>query len=164
MGNKIIEFSLDTKSLNNAIKQVEQYRADFNRKWNALMNQLIEEGAEIAKAKVKQLDAVMFGDLLKSIEGFYVPSRGIGVIRAGAPHAIFVEYGTGVTGQREPHPEPMPGWRYDVNDHGEEGWWYWGDWDGNWHWTAGMPSRPFFWETARELPYIVDRISKEAFR
>ena len=164
MASNVIEFSLDTKSINTALKQLERYKKDFNTKWTLLMNRLVEEGAEIAKTKVVQLDAVMFGDLLKSIEGFYDPRAGVGVIVAGSPHAVFVEYGTGAKGKGDPHPEPLPGWRYDVNDHGEEGWWYLGNWDGNWHWTVGMKSRPFMWETSKELPFLMDKIVKEVFR
>ena len=61
-----------------------------------------------------------------------------------------MEYGTGVRGKNSPHPKPPEGWIYDVNEHGEEGWWYMGD-DGELHWTRGMPSRPFMYDTAKEL-------------
>lgn len=163
MGKAVIKFSLGSTEINRAIREVERYKAEFRKKWTALMERLVEEGADIAKAKVVQLDAVMFGELVNSIEGVYNPSSGVGIIRAGAPHAVFVEYGVGVTGAKDPHPEPIPGWKYDSNNHGEEGWWYLGDWDGNWHWTKGMPSRPYMWHTSKELPYLLQRIQKEVF-
>lgn len=35
------------------------------------------------------------------------------------------EYGTGIVGQRNPHPEAsMNNYEYDVNNHGSKGWWY----------------------------------------
>ena len=164
MGKHTINFSLDTSSVAKAIKQIDQYKREFQTKWNSLLDRLVEEGTEIAKVKVVQLDAVMFGDLLNSIEGVYDPATGIGLIVAGAPHAVFVEFGTGIVGAQNPHPEIIPGWRYDSNNHGEAGWWYLGDWDGNWHWTKGMPSRPFMWETARELPMLFDKLVREVFK
>ena len=164
MGKTVIKFALGSTELNRAIREVERYKAEFKKKWTTLMERLTEDGAEIAKAKVVQLDAVMFGDLVASIEGFYDPSTGIGIIRAGAPHAVFVEYGVGHKGLVGPHPEPAPGWRYDSNNHGEAGWWYWGDWDSNWHWTAGLQSRPFMWQTGKELPLLFERLAREVFR
>lgn len=163
MGKTVIKFALGTTEINRAIRELERYKKDFKRKWTALMDRLTEEGAEIARTKVIQLDAVMFGDLVNSIDGVYDPATGIGIIRAGAPHAVFVEFGTGVKGQNNPHPEPE-GWKYDTNQHGEEGWWYWGEWDSNWHWTQGMPSRPFMWETSKELPLLFDKLAREVFR
>ena len=163
MGKHTIAFTLDPQSVTKAIRDLDAYKKEFQRKWNALMKRLTEEGAEIARTKVVQLDAVMFGDLVNSIDGVYDPATGIGIIRAGAPHAVFVEFGTGVKGQNTPHPEP-DGWKYDVNQHGEEGWWYWGEWDSNWHWTQGMPSRPFMWETSKELPLLFDKLVREVFR
>ncbi len=62
---------------------------------------------------------------------------------ASAPHAEYVEYGTGIEGANSPHPKPE-GWQYDINDHGEAGWIYKGK-DGKRHWTAGTESRPFMY-------------------
>lgn len=162
MGKTTIKFSLDTSEVNRAIREIKKYEEDFLHKWRSLMNRLVDEGAEIAKTKVRQMDAVMFGDLLGSIEGVYHPATGIGLIIAGSPHAVYVEYGSGVIGSRNPHPEPISG--YDRNNWGDAGWWYWGDWDSNWHWTAGMGSRPFMWETSKELPALFEKLAREEFR
>lgn len=59
---------------------------------------------------------------------------------------LFVEYGTGIVGAWTPHPEDP--WQYDVNNHGYDGWLYIGE-DKRLHWTAGMPSRPFFYDLQR---------------
>lgn len=84
-------------------------------------------------------------------------SNGI-VMSVGGEHATFVEYGTGIKGSRNPHPNPT-GWSYDTNNHGESGWWYPTDMsDPNptkrigsngevYAWTKGMASRPFMYET-----------------
>lgn len=94
-------------------------------------------------------------------------------------YAMFVEYGTGVVGADNPHPNPArSGWVYDINSHGEEGWWYQtveGDPNptkyitstGEWlAWTKGMPSRPFMymtwlWTTRRATQIIDMHIKKE---
>lgn len=71
----------------------------------------------------------------------------------------FFEYGTGVMGASSPHPDPFTPWEYDVNGHGESGWWYptddtdpnpykWTDDSGQLRaWTRGKISRPFVYDT-----------------
>lgn len=70
-------------------------------------------------------------------------------------HAMYVEYGTGIVGSENPHPHP---WIYDVNNHGEKGWFYpttESDPNPNKHyyngvlyaWTKGQRSRPFMYKT-----------------
>lgn len=96
-------------------------------------------------------------------------------------YAIFVEYGTGVVGESNPHPQPSRnGWVYDINEHGDSGWWYpsresdpnptrtmtkSGDWIA---WTSGMPSRPFMYDTWRwttsSATQIIDSHIKREFR
>lgn len=81
-------------------------------------------------------------------------------IREGKEYyAMYVEYGTGIVGESSPHPDPSRhGWHYDINDHGDTGWWYPTDADdpnptkyrskmGWWAWTAGQAARPFMYET-----------------
>lgn len=160
---KVIKLTLDAQSINHGIRQIEAYKRDLRSKISRLLGVIVDEGAELARAKVIQMDAVMFGDLANSIGGIYDPATHIGVIFAGAPHAVFVEFGTGVVGAGNPHPDPVGGWKYDINSHGEAGWWYWSDSDNNWHWTKGMPSRPFMWETAKELPFIMEKAAKAVF-
>ena len=78
--------------------------------------------------------------------------------------AAFVEFGTGVVGKSNPHPDTgLANWKYDTNNHGEAGWWYFND--GEWHWTKGMPSRPFMYETAQELRdmSVIMNIAKDVF-
>lgn len=128
----------------------------------ALVRKLAERGAEIARIQVASLGAVYSSELLNSIIGIYSEKDRVGIVRAGAPYAIFVEYGTGVVGAGSPHPKP-DGWQYDANGHGDEGWWYLNDRDGKVHWTRGYRSRPFMYNTARELEQQLESIAKEVF-
>jgi hypothetical protein len=163
MSNHKITLTLDPQSINKATRQLRAYKKELRVKITMLMQRVVTEGAELAKAKVAQMDAIMYGDLIASIAGVYDPAAHLGIIYAGAPHAVYVEYGTGVVGAGSPHPEPIPGWKYDSNNHGEDGWWYWSNADDNWHWTRGLPSRPFMWQTSRELPAIMAAAAKAVF-
>lgn len=153
---------LSPVELNRAIREIQRYKADLNAKVNTLIEALTEYGVKIAKVQVRQLDAWFTGKLESSIEGYFNPSTGVGIIKAGPPYAVYVEFGTGIVGARSPHPDPQE-WQYDVNAHGESGWWYYNSNDGKTHWTKGMQSRPFMYNTAKELESQCEKIVKELF-
>jgi hypothetical protein len=101
-------------------------------------------------------------NLRKVLQAFFDPEAGIGIIRANAPYAVYVEFGTGVIGKSNPHPAPE-GWKYDVNEHGDKGWWYFNERDQKWHWTKGMASRPFMYNTLQELQREAEKIARRVF-
>ena len=162
MSKKII-FGLSTKEINRAIREVEKYKAELSNKMSMLIEALTDYGVEVAKAQVRELGAWYTGELESSITGYFSPTVCVGIIKAGAPYAIYVEFGTGIVGAGSPHPAPA-GWRYDVNNHGEAGWWYFNDRDQKWHWTKGIESRPFMYNTVQILERESARIAKEVFR
>lgn len=159
---RTITFSLDSASINRAIKEVERYKEDLQRACQELIERLTDDGVQIAKMQVVSLGAFDTGELESSIMGYYSPNLRAGIVKTDAWHALFVEYGTGVVGKSNQHPMP-DGWEYDVNNHGDKGWVYHSDRDGKFHWTKGMPSRPFMYNTMRELERKVSSIASEVF-
>ena len=156
------KINLNPREIDRLIKDIKQYKRELTEKVNLLIGELTDYGVEVAKAQVRELGAWYTGELESSIEGYFSPSVGVGIIKAGAPYAVYVEFGTGVVGKSQPHPSP-DGWRYDINEHGESGWWYFNDYTGHPQWTKGMPSRPFMYNTARELENACERIAREVF-
>jgi HK97 gp10 family phage protein len=153
---------LNPKDIGRVIKDIEKYKRELTEKVNLLIEELTDYGVQVAKAQVRELGAWYTGELESSIEGYFSPSVGVGIIKAGAPYAVYVEFGTGIVGKNQPHPSP-DNWRYDINNHGDSGWWYFNDNTGRMQWTKGMPSRPFMYNTARELENACERIAREVF-
>jgi hypothetical protein len=162
MAKTKISFKLNPKDIDRAIREVKAFKQEFIQKCERLVEALTGYGVEVAKLQVKQLDAVYSGELMNSIEGYYSPTYNVGIIKAGAYYAAYVEFGTGVVGKSSPHPDPQ-GWQYDVNQHGDEGWVYYDDDHGVFRWTKGFKSRPFMYNTARQLEKECARIAKEVF-
>jgi hypothetical protein len=81
-------------------------------------------------------------------------------------YAGYVEYGTGIVGASNPHPNPSE-WEdfmgYDVNGHGDEGWKYI-DANGKLRWTAGQPSRPIVYKTGKWANTQITRIFRKHIR
>lgn len=169
---KNITMTLDPESIERAIQEVEELRDNLTNALSELARYVTEEkGPGIAKMYIAQFPAVDTGFLHDSITGEYHKGQHSGTIYAGAYYAAFVEYGTGIIGADNPHPEPQE-WEYDTNGHGMAGWFY--PVSDNpqskaWHpdgrkaagvklaWTRGMPARPFMYNTLRELEAEVER-------
>lgn len=162
---KNIEFTLDAKSIDKAIKEVNDLKNVLSVALSKLAERLTEDGQEMVRMTIAEMDAVDTGYMMAdSIIGHYGPETHTGVIYSDAPYAIYVEFGTGYVGAvSEKHPmHDTVGWEHDINSHGPEGWWYesgrgwWTPKKGRYAgktmaWTAGMPARPFMYETLREL-------------
>lgn len=147
---KNISFTLDPASIEKAIQVTIDFRNRLLPAMEQLIRTLVEKGAEIAKAELIFFwnPAYDTGTLSDSIVGEMLSERE-GVVRTDVEYALFVEYGTGIVGEIQHHPEPN-GYKYDVHGHGLEGWVYYGT-DGKFHRTAGMASRPFMYNTLRNL-------------
>ena len=142
---------------------LESYKKDFNRKCNELLKQLTDYGVEFAKLEVLRLGAFDTGELAESIHGFYDPDSHVGFIRADCWYAVYVEFGTGVVGAGNAHPEPAAGWVYDANHHGENGWVYFNEREGKVMRTKGQPSHPFMYNTFRELERKAKELASSVF-
>lgn len=142
-----ISFELNAASIDRAIREVEQYRTDLQNACQELAARLTAEGVQIAKMYVMSYPAIDTGELLNSINGVYDASSHVGIVKADAVYAIYVEYGTGVRGGENPHPLGNGKYR-------STGWYYYNGRENKVKWTLGMPSRPFMYDTFRELQRV----------
>ena len=163
--SKTISVSLSEKSFRDASKEILKHKKEIITKCRTFAERLAERGVEIAQMKIQSHNAVYTGELLASIQktpGMVLQYGSTYIVYTDCPWAKYVEFGTGITGSHNPHPNTsVSGWKYDVNEHEESGWFYYRD--GEWHWTKGMPSRPFMYETDLELILEISKIAKEVF-
>lgn len=165
MAKKTLTADLSISSIRQLQKELEKYKSDITYKAQLLAEKLAERGWKIARMKIAEYDAIYTGELLESInyeQGAVVQDGAKWIVYTNCKWAKFVEFGTGIVGANSPHPNTsIVGWKYDVNEHGEKGWFYFKD--GKWHWTKGMPSRPFFYETSMQLMKEITKVTKEVF-
>ncbi len=165
MAKRVISFDLSEAGITKAISEINRFKGDFLRTCNEVIQELQLQGVIHGKASIAAWGAVgETGVLGRSMKGYFDAARRVGVVYNDAYYAVFVEFGTGIWGERNEHPMPPPGWDYDYNNHGEAGWFYKNDRDGRVHWTQGMPSRPFMYDTFRELKQIAPDVVRKHFR
>ncbi len=160
---KKIQMKITSNDIDNVINEIQLMKKDVKGKVHNLIEELVDKGVEIAKAEVRRLGAYYTGELESNIVGYFSPTLGAGIIKANAPYAIFVEFGTGVVGEGNPHPDKGD-WEYDINNHGDDGWLYFNERDNKWHWTKGMESRPFLYNTVLELQKLAKDEAKVVFK
>lgn len=159
---RVIKCTLDVSSIEDAIKQLQLTSDEVIRKMDEVGRRLTAEGVDIAKANIASFDAIDTGQLMSSIRGEYDESTHTGrVWTDGCPYAAFVEFGTGIVGLGQPHPEPID-WAYDINDHGDAGWYY--PKNGEYWWTKGQPAKPFMYLTGVALEERCLSVAEEVFK
>lgn len=173
MAKKNLKADLSIDGIRNLQKELQKYQSDITYKCQLLAQKLAEQGVEIARMRVADLDAVFTGELIESIHSEYKGSQKGGAVFAvvaDSDHAAFVEFGTGPIGAESPYPYDLPEgvtWEYASGKtirqlaDGRYGWFY--PKDGQWYFTEGMPARPFMFETSLELQEIVVEVAKEVF-
>jgi hypothetical protein len=168
-----IKIDLNKKGgLENGIKELETYKKRIQEKTSLLVERLTYYGADIVRIKIVNMGAYYSGELLQGVSGYYSPTLNAGLIRVTSDHVAFVEFGTGVKGQNNPHKNgeylSKAAWSYAsgakifTTKDGRVGWIYPTD-DGGFRFTEGMESRPFMYETALELQRDLEKIAKEVF-
>lgn len=175
MTKKIFKADLSISSIRNLQRELEKYRDSLTYKCRLFAEKLSECGVEIARVQIADLDAIFTGELIQSLHNEYKGSTQYGAIFAvvtDSEHCAYVEFGTGQRGEDRPYPYPLPegvSWDYNVGQTirqnpitGRYFWFYPGQ-DGLWHYTEGMPSRPFMYLTSMELIKEVPKIAKEIF-
>lgn len=175
MAKKTLKADLSISSIRNLQKELEKYRNSLTYKARLLAEKLSERGVEIARVQIASLDAIFTGELIQSLHSEYKGSTPYGAIFAivtDSDHAAFVEFGTGQRGKDTPYPYPLPegvSWDYNVGKTIRQNattgryYWFYPSQDGKWHYTEGMPARPFMYLTSMELIREVPKIAKEVF-
>lgn len=169
---KTIQVRLDPQSVDNAIRELNQYKTEVENKTRQLVQRLVDLGANVVRVKIVEMGAYYSGELYAGAGGYYSPTLNAGVVRVTSDHVAFVEFGTGVMGQSNPHKNgeylSKASWAYATGrtifttKYGRVGWYYPTD-NGEYRFTEGMKSRPFMYETALELQREFPRIAREVF-
>lgn len=175
MAKKVIKSNLSLRGIRKMQEELEKYKDELTIKCRDFASRLSERGVEIARVQIADLDAIFTGELIASIHSEYKDSTKYGAIFAvvaDSSHACFVEFGTGQRGEDKPYPYPLPegvSWDYNVGKTirqnpvtGRYFWFYPGQ-DGKWHYTEGMPARPFMYMASMELIRGAPKIAKEIF-
>ena len=156
---------LDPKSIDKAIKELNKYKKEMERKVLVLIDKMVKLGEDYAINSLAHIDT---GETLSSIMGYRNGDKG--VIVAGG-NAIWIEFGTGVRNNgnvgSSPHPKGeelgMKIGTYGKGKGANPNGWYYLDDDGEVKHTFGIEANMFMYKTSLELQRIYPELAKEVF-
>ena len=170
---KKIVCSLSTDSINNAIKELTQYRKDFLNKEKQLVEGLARIGVQ--EASVRFTTAMYDGvnDVTVSLEK---TAEGYAIVASGQAVA-FIEFGTGVYhNSGEPYPIPRPEGIVSIGEYGQgkgkrRAWFYRGEVGTNGEQqkngavkTRGNPASMPMWYASEEMKRSILQVVREVFK
>ena len=179
MARRIIKFRLSQQSIDEAIKQVEQYKRDLARKNALFIDRLKDYGIEVLDSYMRSIPNPTGASSIDSGTDYWnydtsgsesssAGTKATAYIRVDGERMLYVEFGYGVNAVETPHPTGLYGaGTNSPAGHGTDpkGWWYVGQ-DGESHHTYGDVAFAPVWNTALHLNSnqdIIRSIAKEVF-
>lgn len=164
MAKKIISLSLNTKDINRAIKELQEYKRELARKEKMFLEKLAYIG--VKEASVRFTTAMYDGvnDVTVSLEQ---TPKGYAIVASGQAVA-FIEFGSGVYhNSSEPYPNPRPEGIVGIGEYGKgkgkrRAWGYKNE-DGEVVITRGNPAAMPLWYATEEMRRSILQIAREVW-
>lgn len=159
-----MKVTVNYKELGGLVDRLKKAKTGLENIPESVIDELLSEGERIMSGNINMSEVA---DSVTSYVSLVSKGSAEGYITAEHESAVYLEYGTGIVGVWNPHPELPAGWVYDSNEHGYSGWVYW-DNSGRKRWTMGLASGQFVLKTREELKRvsadIVAKKIKELFK
>ncbi len=164
-----ISLKLNEKSIQEAIRQVEAYKANLQSKTMELQKKVVEGVADMVYDK---FNGKVYDDILD--EGLGVPDVNVwqdpekGRVWVKGMEAVFVEFGAGVHHNRSTtYPLPRPPGISDIGKYGtgrgKQDIWVFTDASGQKHYTHGTPASMPMYLTAKYMATAIPDIARGVF-
>ena len=172
MGKKVIRVSLNTKDINTAIRELEKYKQEFQRKVDTYRRRIAEEVAISASLNFNsaEMEDVIKGTPRKPNVTVHVDERGnIAVVIADGEDAVWCEFGAGVYHNGSVGSSPHPSGQelgFTIGSYGKgygkgKAWGYYED--GQLIITRGTPASMPMYNAAQEVTRKAIVIAREVF-
>ena len=177
MAKRTININLfDSKSIQNAIKQIESYRDDLPRKCQEICRRLAEEGVRVADVAINSVPIGKTITLTTDINPSKMGCKAIMKMTGRETRtedgriffsALAIEFGSGIYYNKAANPKSsefnmgvgtFPGQTHAFQDK----WYYLGE-DGEWHSSHGVQASMPMYKASVEMRQKIDSIVKEVF-
>lgn len=152
-----MKITVEYTDLGRLLTRFNKIKEEMDRIPESIIDGLLEEGERIMSGNINMPEVA---DSVTSYASLVSKNSAEGYITAEHESAVYLEYGTGIVGVWNPHPELPAGWVYDSNEHGYSGWVYW-DSSGRKRWTMGLASNQFVLKTREELQRVSGEIAMD---
>lgn len=156
--------TLDAKSIDRAIKEIQKYKAWFLRK----TTELTERMALIGTREASQRFGAAIYDGVNDVQLTVSPIDNGWMITASGAAVCFIEFGAGVYhNTSEPYPNPRPAGVVPIGEYGDgkgkrQGWMFYSD-SGELVFTRGNPAAMPMYYATETMKQEMTRIAREVF-
>lgn len=173
MGKKVIKVGLSESEIENAIKELTQYKQDIIRKTNLLREKVAKRIAETAQSGFGKavIDDLLGGDQRKANVSVNITSKGdVSVVIASGEDAVWAEFGAGVYHNGSiggsPHPKGVE-FGFTIGGYGKgrgkrQTWGFYED--GELHLTHGAPASMPMYNAVKTVCKEIVKIAREVFK
>lgn len=169
MGTRTITFSLDVKSIDRAIKELERYREEFKAKCERLRQRV---GEHIRLTAERNFSYAMVSDMVygapppNDVEVTMEDSGNVTTVIASGNEALFIEFGAGVYHNGPVGTSPHPWGTYTIGSYGKgngrkNAWGYYSG--GELYITRGTPSSAPMYRAMQDAMRVFDSLVQEVF-
>lgn len=159
-GNTTYELELSAEDIFKACNELDKFSQKFQKARIKLLNRLADYAIEV----IRQNCPVDTEELINSIQKSEIFENTIEVFTDNY-YAQFVEFGTGIVGMNNPHPDAgSEGWQYNSSGKGEQGWHYVDQRTGKSSFTHGQTGKQFMYKAYEYLEQNYMRIGEEVFK
>ena len=175
MAKRKISFSLSEKSIDDAIKQIEEYKQSINKKLETFVSRLTDIGIQTVNAVMMSVAPVDRGEYNTEVVWDKNSQAAVGAkIQLKGDQVLFIEFSSGITFGTKSFPalpnNPNYGSDYGMgtynpdspNWNNPQGWWYKGKWGEKEH-TYGIRAYAPMYNADMEMRRQIQSIAKEVF-
>lgn len=158
----------DGKSLDNAIKQIQEYQKNLPRKVQILIDRLAKEGLQVVQSTMKYVPdeekGSYYTEIVNNSKGDIIGAA----IRLTGDKVLFIEFSAGITYGTDSYPLPS-GDKYGMGTYPGKGhWdspygWWWVDEHGEKHHSYGNRSYMPMYHAEQAIIIQIRHIAREVF-
>ena len=159
-----MEITIDLGNLDQALKDIEAYKKQFE----SSVTETVKQATEIGRSEAEMRFAIAKYDGTKDVKVNSTVRKKTGTITASGTSVLFIEFGTGISYPND-HPEASRlGIEHGSWSEGPEGKGHWDDPHG-WYYahgrrTKGNPANKCMYDAAKEVERNAERIAREVFK
>lgn len=168
---KTIKMNLSAGSIQNAVKELQKYKADLMRKQQVFIDRLAKIGLNVAQQTMESIPpdekGSYYTEIMNNSRGDIVGAA----IRLSGDKILFLEFSTGITYGTDAYPTPA-GDKYGMGTYPSKkaksdwdnpnGWWYVDD-NGQKHHSYGNRAYMPMYHAEEAIILAVRQIAKEVF-
>ena len=169
MARKAIKIDLfDGKSLDNAIKQIQEYQKNLPRKVQTLIDRLAKEGLQVVQSTMESVPdeekGSYYTEIVNNSKGDIIGAS----IRLTGDKVLFIEFSAGITYGTDSYPLPS-GDKYGMGTYPGKGhWdspygWWWVDEQGNKHHSYGNRAYMPMYHAEQAIIMQIREVAKDVF-